>query len=705
MSVTVEQSALLRLRRDLDISVMPDIGAGGASVVVADPVRGRYFKLHWPESGLLLAWRNGGVAAELPVRARRLFGLDANTATIDGVVSFARTNHLVEAGDGATWRELATQAAARRTGLLSRLLHNYLFFRLPLVQPDRALRRWVPLLSFVFTAQFWLAVFCLAALGLYLAGRNIKELSAAVDASLTVQALPVFGIAVLALKVVHEVGHALAAARVGCRVPSMGIAVMLGAPLCYTDVSDTWRLARSQDRLVVVFAGVAAEAVVATLCLLAWLLLDDGALRQLCFALATTAIGLSLLVNLNPLMRYDGYFALSDWWEIPNLQSRAFDIVCWHLRETLFALAEPPPESLPAPLIRKLLVYGWAAAIYRVFLFLGIALLLFYVAGKAIGIVLASIEIGIFIVMPVMREVLEWWKLRNRIVATRRSRITALWCGLFVAAIFVPWIGSVTAPAVLVAADEAPLHLPQGAQLTEVAVRERQFVRAGDVLFRARAPELERDRARNLLELDTLEQQAARWHAHERDRDLRVVIESRLTAAREKLAGVERRMAQLIVTAPFDGWIVDLDVVARAGNWFAVGAPLARIVGGAGVRARAVIGESDLARLRIGGAGVFISEDPGHRSVSLQVVDIRPASDGRLSEPALSERHGGSIPTGGQRGDQLTRNAGFEVTLMGANAGPDQLLRGAVHVEAERISPARLLARSVARIVVREQGF
>lgn len=694
------------LRADLDIDVIDDHDAAWPAIVIRDPMRGTYYRLQWPEAGILLAWRACGDAGEAAAQGMRtMFGVAVSTGAVDAVVAFARSNQLVASTGAPTAQELHALALRRQRSLPAQVLHNYLFFRIPLFRPDALLRRCIARTRWLFSGWFWCLVAGAGLLGIYLASRQMESVTAAVSATLALQALPTYAFAILALKAVHECGHALTAAHLGCRVPTMGVAVMLSAPVLYTDVSDSWRLPRRADRLKVVFAGVAAEAVVAAFALLAWAIMADGGLRPMLFALATSAVLLSLFVNLNPMMRFDGYFALSDWWRVPNLQERAFDFGLWRLREALFGLGRAPPETVAGRLRTWLIVYAWCTAVYRFFLFLGIAVIVLYVAGKAIGLFLAAVEIGVFIVLPILRELKVWWSMRRDILARSRVRTTAIVAVSIVCLAVTPWISSAEAPAVAHAADEEALYLAYPARITRVLVRDGQQVRAGDILFQAEAPNLHREKLRADAEVDILQRQVDRWHVNERERDVRLVLDTRLAAARERVAGLERRIAQLTVRAPLDGRATDVDTVAAPGRWYGTNQALARIVAPARVGVRAVIAEEDLGRIRIGAAARFVADDASQRSIPLVLADLQPASDGRLSEPALAERHGGAIATGGAKGDVLARRSGFEVTLAGQAPAPPSLVRGVVRIDADPVSPLTLVWRAVARIVVREHGF
>ncbi|CAK0760978.1 putative peptide zinc metalloprotease protein [Azospirillaceae bacterium] len=112
-------------------------------------------------------------------------------------------------------------------------------------------------------------------------------------------------------------------------------------------------------------------------------------------------------------MRFDGYYLLSDWLQISNLQSRSFALARWWLRRTLFAFDEPIPELFPSSTHRFLLLYAFLTWFYRAIVFFGIALLVYHYFFKVLGVFLMAIEIGWFLLLPVVREFGEWWKRRH----------------------------------------------------------------------------------------------------------------------------------------------------------------------------------------------------------------------------------------------------------------------------------------------------
>jgi putative peptide zinc metalloprotease protein len=692
-------------RSDLQIELAAGQKGALPSVTVTDPVRGSYFRLQWPASGLMLHWQDVTTFEELQALMAASYGEQVMLTDVEAVAEFLFANQLTVSDPSGGWQRYASIRDTGKHGIFKTLIHSYLFFRVPLVRPQAQLERLLPMLSFVYTRRFWFAILALALTGVYLASRQWATLVAAAQDAMRFEGLLLHAMVILGLKGMHELGHALTTVRFGCRVPTMGVAVMLGAPVLYTDTSDSWRLTSRSERLSIVFAGVAAELIVASFAILLWCFLPDGTARQICFTLATASIVLSLAVNLNPFMRFDGYFALSDFLEVPNLQPRAFALATWRLREAIFHLGHEPPEKPSVRLRRTMITYAIATGLYRLALYLGIAAVVYVMAGKALGIVLGLFEVAVFIAQPVYKELAVWWSLRAHLLRSRRSRASLAVVLMALVLMMVPWISSVEAPSVLVAGDEEQVHLPYPALLSKIAVRNGEAVEKGQILFVAASVDLDRQYKKTEIERRVLEMQMGRLHASEKELEQRLVIQSRLAQVRERLSALARQRDQLFVRAPISGTVVDLDPDIAPGNWVNTKLPLARIVSDTQPRVRSVIAETDVARLTSGAVATFVSDDPAAARRTLKLVSIAPASDGRLSEPVLAEKHGGLVAVGEERGELRTRHGWFELTFEASGDRPIQLARGVARIDAARVSPISLMWQQICRVVIREQGF
>ena len=305
---------------------------GAPSWSIFDPVRHAYFQIGQVELALLSAWR-GRTVGEM----RRLFaqqqGAEPEPGAIKALLQFLASNNLTRAPLGDAVKSLSAQARAHDQAWWKWLLHHYLFIRVPLVKPDRFLRRTVHWVAPLFTRGFALLIVALGLVGLYFVSRQWDEFLHTFPYFFSLQGIAIYGLSLAFTKTLHELGHAYAATRYGCRVPTMGVSFLVMVPVLYTDTSDTWKLRSRKQRLLVDGAGVLTELCLASIATFLWAFLPDGPVRSAAFVIATTSWISTLAINLSPFMRFDGYYFLSDMIGVPNLSSRSQAFGQWQLRE------------------------------------------------------------------------------------------------------------------------------------------------------------------------------------------------------------------------------------------------------------------------------------------------------------------------------------------------------------------------------------
>ncbi len=344
----------------------------------------------------------------------------------------ARTN-LLRLRGGQAIENFMTQVASKHRNWIMWLLHNYLFIRIPLVRPDRFLDATLPAVNRMLGRRFQSLMTLFAVIALALVLRQWDGFIATFLYFFSWEGLVYYGAAMIFAKILHELGHAYTAKRYGCRVPSMGVAFLVLWPVLYTDTSDAWKLPSQRQRLLIGAAGMRVELMLAVLATFAWSFLPDGPVQSAAFVLATTTWVLMLLINLNPFIRFDGYFLMSDIAEIENLQDRAFALARWRMREILFGFGHPPPEEVSRGGGLFMIGYAYCTWIYRFFLFLGIAFLVYYLFFKALGVILFIVEIVFFIIRPIFNELKVWYQKREEVGLNRNTVITFSVLGLLVA--------------------------------------------------------------------------------------------------------------------------------------------------------------------------------------------------------------------------------------------------------------------------------
>src|SRR5947209_3405820 len=285
-------------------------------------------------------------------------------------------------------------------------LMNVLFPRIPLWDPDRFLKKWLPVMR-VFLSKFgavlWLGVVIAAIAALVPHWNDLKVAGAhAIDAKNNAINYVYLFFTFCGIKLIHELGHAFTCRRFGGEVHELGIMFLVFVPAPYVDASSAWALPSKWQRMFVGAGGMVFELFVAAILAFVWIGTYNGAyplVAQLSYNAMLIASVSTVVFNANPLLRYDGYYMLSDLLEIPNLQQKAKEYALGIIKRHIFRVKSPIP--LPPPGQRVLLfIYAIASGIYRVLV--GVTIIL-VVSNQVpvLGVLMAIGGVITWLVVPV----------------------------------------------------------------------------------------------------------------------------------------------------------------------------------------------------------------------------------------------------------------------------------------------------------------
>ena len=696
------------LRDDLEITKTAAQPNGAPAWVIFDPVSNRYFEIGREMLDMLTLWRAGTVEA-LIKRVRVEFGRFITEEDVGETIHFLMSNALVRDIPNNDFRTMAEKEASAKKSLFSRMMHSYLFFRIPLFRPDRFLQATWPLVKPLFSKTAVIGYFIMGLLGLYLVSRQWDQFTGTFQFMLSWQGAALYGLSLVFVKSIHELGHAYMSVRYGLRVPTIGIAFMVLMPVLYTDTSGAWRLRSRGQRLMIDGAGIFTELTLAAVATLLWVFLPEGGLRLCVFAIATTSWVTSLAVNLNPLMRFDGYYILADTLGFQNLQNRGFDMARWRMREALFGLGKPPPETLSVRLRRLIVLHAWSTWIYRFFLFLGIALLVYTFFIKIVGIILFVVEILWFILLPVGREMAHWWEIRGEIMASKRFWFTGMVTACLVVLSIIPWSTQITIPALLTAEQEQAIFAPFPARIETMHVADGGEVTKGDVLFTLAAPQVHLDLKLATERKALLESRIDRTGADVEDRAALIVLSNELDQVSEELDGLKRVINKLEIRAPFSGKVADIDPELHVGLWVNPKNPMATLLSDEKAQIKGYVSEHNLFRFAAGARAKFIPDNPELPTIKSTVIRVAEAGADQLGEPYLALPFGGSIAVEESQPDALRPiEAAYGVAMEPlGNSGalvPQKAVRGVSIISGQPQSFYSRAKRQVLKILVREMG-
>jgi putative peptide zinc metalloprotease protein len=696
------------IREDLRLYPGPAHADGSPSWRILDPVRNSFFEIGWLEFELLARWRRQRDGAALLAQVAAETPLKPSPEELQELIEFLAVNQLLAPRSAMAQEVLGRRLRESKHAWYWQVLHHYLFFRLPLFRPDAFLARTVALSDVFFTRGFIVLVLVLLGLDLYLLSREWYTFTDAMARMFTPRAFLYYAVAVTFSKVVHELAHAYAARRYGVRVPTMGIAFLVLWPFLYTDTSETWKLADRRKQLVIASAGMGSELVLAVFSTLFWALAPEGGAKNILFVLASTTWVVTLAINLSPFMRFDGYFVLSDLLGFPNLHERSFACARWWHRVTFFGLDEPMPEPHLRPRQRAgLIVFAWLTWLYRLTVFLGIALLVYHIAFKLLGIFLMLVELVWFVARPVWKEAAYVWRARRAIKMAWRPAIVAL--ALVTAFVWVfPVSYEVTAPAIVRAQQEHAVYAPFAAKVTAVRVSDRQRVAADAELVSLEAVDLEVREKKADISIAAARAELARMPASVRLQENHGVLQERLAQALAEKQAVREEYGRQQLRSAQPGIVRDLAPDLLAGRWVNPRQLLLRVVSEDTALIEAYVSERQVAAIIPGQAVRFFPQLPDRPVLVGQVIAVDKSPQKELARPLLASLHGGEVVVKrDEHGSLVAQDAVFRVIVKPVGAFPkvDAVIHGSVRIETGLRFLVENFGYRILSVLIRESGI
>ncbi len=369
---------------------------------------------------------------------------------------------------------------------------------------------------------------------------------------------------------------------------------------------------------------------------------------------------------------------------------------------------EPPEHFKPATQL-ALIGFAWATWLYRLVLFLGIAVLVYHFFIKLVGIFLFLVEIVWFIAMPLASELVVWRELWPRISQQARGRKTALVFAALSLLLVLPWPGRITASAVLRPQESWPVFAPAGARIEALPFRHGAAVPAGKPLVQLYVPDLaSREKALQVR----MEQQRMQAAISAFDEDMRKrwkVAEQTLQTTEAELQGVQAEQNQFMPVAPYEGRFLLADPDLAVGQWVSKREPLALLVRQGSVwRVETWLDEDDVARVQVGQTAKFFADSATGPVLTLTVSAIDRDAARVLPRKELASVHGGHVLTREKNGQLIPERAVYRVALDVQNI-PESMhslaWRGQINIHANWQSPASRYVRQAIAVLVRESGF
>jgi putative peptide zinc metalloprotease protein len=637
-----------------DLKIIRQVQSGEVAYIVKDPVSLKYFRFGTLEVTVFKYLDGTRDHEEVARLVESETGRALTGAMVAGFMESLKKVNLLE-----------RSAAEKSLVLLERLRkerklkadtgangHDVLYMRFPLFDPDEFYNRLINRIRFFWTRRFFIFCLILFSFAATIILSNRETVSAGLAQLYSfgdkgVGDILMFIGVIFTVIFFHENGHGLTCKRHGGEVHEIGFMLIFFLPAFYANVTDAWTFESKAAKLWVTFAGAFVELIICSIASFVWFFSTPGYFtHDLAFHFMLVAGLSSILFNMNPLIKLDGYFALVDYLEIPNLAEDASKYLGAVVRKYIFRAPVHLPNYAPR-MKRILLTYGALAFCYRIFM-LTIIMLFFYRLLES-----SFPEAGVFIFPLVAYRLLRkklkaaWngihhlWVDKKEVLMKPKS-LAIIGPALAVALaifFFLPLPYSYRAAFVIEPAQRLQVRAAAEGFVDRVAVKEGDLVRRGALLALLRDADLEqkRDALRSTIALldRRIRLQRAQGATAESLADDR-----RREQLSQELAETEKRLAQLRLTAPADGVIVTRRVEDRAGVLLRPGDEFCEIAVTDAPRASVRVDDWDLQDVEINAPALLRLNAVPDRAIHGRVLSLAAASElhQRLSPASESEK-------------------------------------------------------------------
>ena len=621
-----------------DLKIIRQVQGGEVDYIVKDPVALKYYRFKVLEHAVIKNLDGAHSHDEVGRLVAAETGVNLSGAAVAGFVDQLKKINLIERSTQEKSLMLLEHLREERKQKADAISEgrDVLYMRFPFIDPDQFYNWLIKRIGFLWTRPFVIFFLCMFAVASTIIISHWGEISKGMANLYSFNGVGdvlLFITVLFTIIVFHENGHGLTCKRFGGEVHELGFMLIYFMPAFYANVTDAWTFQSKAAKLYVTFAGAFVELIICSIATFVWYFSTPGYfLHDLAFMIMLLAGLSSILINMNPLIKLDGYFALVDYLEVPNLSGDAAKYLSAVVRKHVFRTAVEVPKY-PPRLRRILLIYGVLSAGYRIFL-LTVVLLFFY---RHINRLFP--EMGVFLFAFVAyrllrKKVKKLWVTTHHIWVDKKEVLMkpkslavagvglAVVLGLF---FFLPLPYSHRATFVIEPVERIPVRAATEGFIGSVAVREGEQVRRGALLALLRDPDLEDKRSALGSEIAILNRQILLARA-QNDTARLLTDQRRRDHLTDELAQTEARLSQLSITAPVDGTVLTPRVEERLGMMLKQGDEFCEIAQTDALQARVVVDDWDLQDVGMGApVSLRLNAASGQR-MDGKVIKLAPAS-------------------------------------------------------------------------------
>lgn len=522
---------------------------------------------------------------------------------------------------------------------------NIMFMRFPLLDPDRFLVKTLPFIGKLISPLGALVWMMVVGFGIKSVAENFNGLWDEAQMVLSTNNLPLLYLCLILVKTLHEFGHAYFCRKWGGEVHVMGVMLMIFTPIPYVDATSSWSFRNKWRRVLVGSAGMIVELFLAALAAMIWARTSPGVTHSIMHNIMVVASVSTLVFNLNPLLRFDGYYILSDLIEVPNLHQRAGQQLRHFFEHYVFGVKRSESPALTKGGAWGYATFGILSGVYRVVVFSGILLA---IADKflLIGLLMALVCLISWATVPVIKFI-RYLAVDPRLDRVRKRAIiatVAMTVVLLSVLQLIPFPHHFRAPGIVRASERTELSGETAGYVAKIVATPGGRVKQGDALLQMTNPELQLELAEATARMEEVEARLLKAMKDE-SADLKPLMQSK-EANKARVEKLQADVERLTVRARHDGIWIAPGIQDFVGRYLTRGSNLGLLVNPDAYDFVATVQQEDADALfarKLAGTEVRLVDAVG---TALTVGDLKviPGEQRQLPSPALGSRGGGEIP-------------------------------------------------------------
>lgn len=607
------------LRTDLEIFKGEPDSNGKPNWIIFDPVSDKYFRISGEDHSII-----GTISENCEVDAfiekLCLRGIHCEKDKVLRILNFLHQSNLMLPIYHVTEEKMLKFREAKRRAFIHMLLNTYLFFKVPILKPDRLLARTIGTVTQIFNWWTLMFITVIAVSGYISLITGWHKFTADLLGTINLQGLIRYSLAIVLIKFVHEFAHAYTAKACGIRVRRMGVAFIIFFPRLYTDLTDSWRIPSRKSRFWIDSAGIISELLIGGWAALVWAYSGPGVTQSVAYYIFAVSIINTVLINGNPFIRYDGYYLLMDVVNIDNLQSRSIERIRENFRHYCFGIEYTNNDNTRGIKKAFLIFFGIASFLYRIFLYTSIILIVYFQFTKTLGILLLVLEIWLLIIKPFMAEYKMIKLLKNKI--KKRNALSSMigTCAVLLA-LFLPLPWNISLPCEIKPAQTTLLYAKNDGYLEMLYFDDGNQVKLGQKVMTQYNPAIGWTLRESQLELEICD-----FELDSAQSSITTLGQTQIKLqakrnAENTVKEFKHKLNSLEFYSPIDGVLALYDRHLKQGKWLRKGEIIGEIFNPDKMIVTAYIPEAELKKIN------------GNEHVSIALTDMPGSFSGKIVSP------------------------------------------------------------------------